>query len=55
MTDEKSVRGTSFTCFHAGPMEGWTQFHMDPPEVPRPARGKLFLRSSWGRRAWRCR
>ena len=48
MTDEKTVRGTSFTCFHAGPMEGWAQFHMDPPEVPRPARGKLFLRKFLG-------
>src|SRR5262249_1795479 len=32
----------------AGPMEGWAQFHMDPPEVPRPARGKLFLRKFLG-------
>ena len=44
MADDKTVRGTNFTSFHAGPMEGWAQFHMAPPEVPRPARGKLFLR-----------
>ena len=48
MTDEKTVRGTSFTCFHAGPMEGWAQFHMEPPDVPMPARGKLFLRNFLG-------
>ena len=48
MADDKTVRGTNFTCFHAGPMEGWAQFHMDPPEVPRPARGKLFLRKFLG-------
>ena len=48
MADDKTVRDTNFTCFHAGPMEGWTQFHMDPPEVPRPARGKLFLRKFLG-------
>ena len=48
MADDKTVRGTNFTCFHAGPMEGWAQFHMEPPEVPRPARGKLFLRKFLG-------
>lgn len=48
MTDERTVRGNSFTCFHAGPMEGWAQFQMDPPEVPLPARGKLFLRKFLG-------
>src|SRR4051812_50084169 len=48
MPDDKTVRGTNFTCFHAGPTEGWAQFHMDPPEVPRPARGKLFLRKFLG-------
>src|SRR6476659_4510749 len=25
-------------------MEGWGRFHLDPPAVPRAARGKLFLR-----------
>jgi mannose-6-phosphate isomerase-like protein (cupin superfamily) len=48
MADDKTVRGTNFSCFHAGPMEGWAQFHMDPPEVPRPASGKLFLRKFLG-------
>ena len=48
MADDKTVRGSNFTCFHAGPMEGWSQFHLDPPEVPRPARGKLFLRKFLG-------
>ena len=45
MLNEERVGDTNFTCFHAGPKEGWAQFQMDPPEVPRPARGKLFLRS----------
>jgi mannose-6-phosphate isomerase-like protein (cupin superfamily) len=45
MPKDRTVRGTNFTGFHAGPMEGWTDFRLDPPDVPVPARGKLFLRS----------
>src|ERR1700733_11860320 len=48
MTSEPTVRGTNFTCFHAGAKEGWSQFHLEPPEVPRPARGKLFLKNLLG-------
>jgi hypothetical protein len=44
MLNDKTVRGNTFTCFHAGPMEGWAEFRLDPPDVPLPARGKLFLR-----------
>jgi mannose-6-phosphate isomerase-like protein (cupin superfamily) len=44
MTDKQKVHGTNFTCFHAGPKERWTEFRLEPPEVPRPAQGKLFLR-----------
>lgn len=44
MTNEKLVRGANFTCFHAGAKEGWEQFGLEPPAVPRPTRGKLFLR-----------
>jgi mannose-6-phosphate isomerase-like protein (cupin superfamily) len=44
MADGKTVRGTNFTCLHAGPKEGWAEFRLDPPDVPLPARGKLFLR-----------
>lgn len=44
MKNGDTVRGTNFTCFHAGTKEGWTQFHLEPPDVPLPARGKLFLR-----------
>ena len=44
MLNDRTVQGTHFTCFHAGPMEGWTQFKLDPLDVPRPAKGKLFLR-----------
>ena len=45
---EKTVQGTNFTGFHAGPREGWTQFRLEPPEVPGPARGKLFLQRFLG-------
>ena len=48
MTNEQMVRGTNFTCFHAGPREGWAQFRLEPPDVPLPARGKLFLRKFLG-------
>jgi hypothetical protein len=37
MTDTQMVRGTNFTCFHAGPKNGWTQFRLEPPDVPMPA------------------
>jgi hypothetical protein len=45
MVNHNTVRRTNFTCFHAGPKEEWTQFRLDPPDVPLPAKGKLFLRS----------
>jgi mannose-6-phosphate isomerase-like protein (cupin superfamily) len=48
MLIDKTVRGTNFTCFHAGPMEGWSQFRLESPDVPLPARGKLFLRALLG-------
>ncbi len=48
MHNDKMVQGTNFTCFHAGPMEGWTQFRLEPPDVPLPARGKLFLQGLLG-------
>jgi uncharacterized cupin superfamily protein len=48
MLNDKVVRGNHFTGFHAGPMAGWTQYRLEPPEVPVPARGKLFLRSLLG-------
>ena len=48
MLNDGTVRGTNFTCFHAGPKEGWTQFRLEPPDVPMPARGKLFLRNLLG-------
>ena len=48
MTEEKTVRGTNFTCYHAGPMAGWTEYRLGPPDVPLPARGKLFLRGLLG-------
>ena len=48
MLSEKTVKGANFTGFHAGPMEEWTQFCLEPPDVPLPARGKLFLKSILG-------
>ena len=48
MHDDKTVHGANFTCFHAGPLDGWMQFRLDPPDVPLPVRGKLFLRSLLG-------
>ena len=45
---DKVVRESNFTCFHAGPMKGWMDFKLEPPDVPRPARGKLFLRNLLG-------
>ena len=48
MSNDRMARGANFTCFHAGPMEGWAQFRVGPPDVPLPARGKLFLRKLLG-------
>src|SRR5262245_32637826 len=48
MPNDETVRGTNFTCFHAGPKEGWAEFRLEPPDGPVPARGKLFLRSLVG-------
>jgi quercetin dioxygenase-like cupin family protein len=48
MRSDQMVQGTHFTCFHAGPLEGWTQYRLEPPAVPVPARGKLFLRGLLG-------
>ena len=48
MPDDKTVRGSNFTCLHAGPKEGWAEFRLEPPDVPLPARGKLFLRPLLG-------
>jgi mannose-6-phosphate isomerase-like protein (cupin superfamily) len=48
MIEEKTVCGANFTGFHAGPMEEWTQFCVEPPDVPMPAKGKLFLRKLLG-------
>lgn len=39
MLDDKTVRGSNFTCFHAGPKEGRAQFHLELPHVLMPARG----------------
>jgi mannose-6-phosphate isomerase-like protein (cupin superfamily) len=46
--NDRTVRGANFTCFHAGPKEGWARFRLGPPDVPLPVRGKLFLRNLLG-------
>ena len=48
MLNDRTTQGANFACFHAGPMAGWTQFRLGPPDVPMPARGKLFLRELLG-------
>jgi mannose-6-phosphate isomerase-like protein (cupin superfamily) len=48
MLSDRTVRGSNFTGVHAGPKEGWAQFRLEPPDVPVPARGKLFLRDLLG-------
>jgi mannose-6-phosphate isomerase-like protein (cupin superfamily) len=48
MPNKRTVRAAHFTCFHAGPMEGWAQFRLEPPDVPVPTQGKLFLRNLLG-------
>ena len=48
MLNERTVQATNFTCFHAGPMAGWAQFRQEPPGVPVPVQGKLFLRDLLG-------
>jgi hypothetical protein len=37
MLNDKTVQWANFTCFRAGSMEGWTQFRLEPPDVPLPA------------------
>jgi mannose-6-phosphate isomerase-like protein (cupin superfamily) len=48
MRNDKTMRGDNFTAVHAGPMAEWTQFRLEPPDVPMSARGKVFLRNVLG-------
>jgi mannose-6-phosphate isomerase-like protein (cupin superfamily) len=45
MLDEKKEQGTNFTGFHAGSMESWSDFCLEPPHAPIKMNGKLFLRN----------
>ena len=36
LPNDQTVRGTNFTCFHAGPKEVWAQFRLEPPKAPVP-------------------
>jgi mannose-6-phosphate isomerase-like protein (cupin superfamily) len=48
MLNDRTVQGTHFTCYHAGPMEGWAHYRLEPPNAPVPMQGKLFLRNLLG-------
>jgi uncharacterized cupin superfamily protein len=48
MLNDKTIQGANFTCVHAGPKEEWTEFRLEPPAVPGPARGKMFLQDFLG-------
>ena len=48
MSHERTVRGNSYTCYHAGPREGWADLRLEPPNAPVPMQGKLFLRNLLG-------
>jgi mannose-6-phosphate isomerase-like protein (cupin superfamily) len=48
MQSEKTLGGANFTAFHAGSLVEWSQFRLDPPDVPMPAKGKLFLQKLLG-------
>jgi quercetin dioxygenase-like cupin family protein len=48
MLNDRAVRGSNFTCFHAGATEGWAQFRLEPRDVPIPVTGKVFLRNLLG-------
>ena len=44
MANDEIIRGKHFTCLHTGLKEEWSQYGVEPPEVPFPAKGKRFLR-----------
>jgi len=48
MQFQGQIRGDTYTGFHAGPMTEWSQFRIEPPEVPLPTKGKLFLQKILG-------
>src|ERR1043166_8811464 len=48
MSNDQPTRGRHLSCFRAGPMAAWAQYFLEPPGVPRPAKGKLFLRKLLG-------
>lgn len=45
MLDDRTTQGANFTCFHAGSMETWDEYRLEPPHAPVPMQGKLFLRN----------
>jgi len=45
MLTDRTIQGANFTCFEAGPREGWNDFRLEPPHAPIAMQGKLFLRN----------
>src|SRR5437588_408946 len=48
MLSDRTVQGKNFTCIQTGPREEWTTFRLEPPDMPVPTKGKLFLRNLLG-------
>ena len=48
MLNQRTLRSAHLTGFHAGPMAEWAQFRLEPPDVPVPSKGKLFLKDLLG-------
>lgn len=48
MLNERTRQGSNFTCVHAGPMDEWAQFKLEPPDAPRTTKGKAFLQNFLG-------
>jgi hypothetical protein len=45
MPNESTTDGSNFTCFHAGPMDQWNDYCLEPPHAPIKMQGKFFLRN----------
>jgi hypothetical protein len=41
MLNDRTVQGTHFACFHAGPMKGWTDFKLEPSKCAGADAGKV--------------
>jgi len=43
MPEDDTIRGMNFTCYHAGPKEGWSDFRSEPPLVPRVEQSLVLI------------